>query len=248
MGVVVQIPSEDEKPQKDSFEPDITFILPRKTTTVKLWPSKLKPMWSRTYQSSCLPFTQIAQTSQTVYRTPGLLEPSVYECKWTSWLSLTLILKLKDKIGKNVIGLMTSVTRLLALCGSLCCLLAFSMSTLCLGKSHWPRFMSNGQSLDDPWMIQSWTYELSCSRSRLKVQHLLLQQKYYCNQFSVQQILSTSGSPCIPNPNKQAIQTVTPQSEVEISTTTRSLTEKIGQIERLFLMGNGFFMLDTIFS
>lgn len=158
-----------------------------------------------------------------------------------------LILKLKDKIGKNVIGLMTSVTRLLALCGSLCCLLAFSMSTLCLGKSHWPRFMSNGQSLDDPWMIQSWTYELSCSRSRLKVQHLLLQQKYYCNQFSVQQILSTSGSPCIPNPNKQAIQTVTPQSEVEISTTTRSLTEKIGQIERLFLMGNGFFMLDTIF-
>ena len=36
MGVVVQIPSEDEKPQKDSFEPDITFILPRKTTTVKL--------------------------------------------------------------------------------------------------------------------------------------------------------------------------------------------------------------------
>jgi len=25
MGVVVQIPSEDEKPQKDSFEPDITF-------------------------------------------------------------------------------------------------------------------------------------------------------------------------------------------------------------------------------
>ena len=25
MGVVVQIPSEDEKPQKDSFEPDINF-------------------------------------------------------------------------------------------------------------------------------------------------------------------------------------------------------------------------------
>ena len=25
MGVVVQIPSEDEKPQKDSFEPDIIF-------------------------------------------------------------------------------------------------------------------------------------------------------------------------------------------------------------------------------
>ena len=63
----------------------------------------------------------------------------------------------------------------------------------------------------------------------------------------MQQILSTSGSPCIPNPNKQAIQTVTPQSEIDISTTTRSLTEKIGQIERLFLMGNGFFMFHTNF-
>ena len=27
MGVVVQIPSEDEKPQKDSFEPDRNFYL-----------------------------------------------------------------------------------------------------------------------------------------------------------------------------------------------------------------------------
>ena len=40
MGVVVQIPSEDEKPQKDSFEPDITFLFYR----VKLPRSKLKPM------------------------------------------------------------------------------------------------------------------------------------------------------------------------------------------------------------
>ena len=70
----------------------------------------------------------------------------------------------------------------------------------------------------------------------------------------MQQILSTSGSPCIPNPNKQAIQ---PEADVSpgdgttpgvsggetttltMATSTSSLSEKIGQIERLFLMGMG---------
>ena len=78
----------------------------------------------------------------------------------------------------------------------------------------------------------------------------------------VQQILSTSGSPCIPNPNKQAIQpqpsdppgdtttntpligsagivstTMADALTMSTITTTSSLSEKIGQIERLFLMG-----------
>ena len=84
----------------------------------------------------------------------------------------------------------------------------------------------------------------------------------------MQQILSTSGSPCIPNPNKQAIQpqpssgsdtttngqiesllassnddivvvstTVADALTMSAITTTSSLSEKIGQIERLFLMG-----------
>ena len=92
----------------------------------------------------------------------------------------------------------------------------------------------------------------------------LLLLVYYLYATSVQQILSTSGSPCIPNPNKQAIQpqpsdtnqpgdttttkipllgssivstTMADALTMSTITTTSSLSEKIGQIERLFLMG-----------
>ncbi|CAG5083394.1 Oidioi.mRNA.OKI2018_I69.PAR.g10368.t1.cds [Oikopleura dioica] len=85
---------------------------------------------------------------------------------------------------QDVLTFMQGATRMLALCGSLCCLIAFTMSTLCL----------------------------------------------------VQQILSSAGSPCIPNPNKSASVRLSIQNR---SGGPESTAEKIGRIERLFLMGTG---------
>ncbi|CBY37813.1 unnamed protein product [Oikopleura dioica] len=89
-----------------------------------------------------------------------------------------------EEQSQDVLNFMQGATRMLALCGSLCCLIAFTMSTLCL----------------------------------------------------VQQILSSAGSPCIPNPNKSASLRLSIQNR---SGEPESTAEKIGRIERLFLMATG---------
>ena len=108
---------------------------------------------------------------------------------------------------------------MLALCGSLCCLIAFTMSTLCLGKRVKRSYIFNKNG-----------------RAKEKILAIDIRPCYWGPSEIVQQILSSAGSPCIPNPNKSASVRLSIQNR---SGGPESTAEKIGRIERLFLMGTG---------